>query len=84
MSNEKVKFRMKCPIECGFLFPLSTIKNKIRSFCFMHNLNVEFLQSGFIFKNVEILITGECSESDAYTYRDAIQNYLVRLERSST
>lgn len=83
MKEKTVKFRMKCPIQVGFLFPLSTIKNKIRSFCFMHNLNVEFLQSGFIFKNVEILITGECSESDAYKYRDAIQNYLLRLERIS-
>ena len=80
-SNKKVKFRMKCPIEVGFLFPLNTIKNKIRSFCFLHNLNVEFLQSGFLVRNVEILVTGECSESEAYKYRDAIQNYLLNLER---
>ena len=44
MSEEKVKFKMRCPIEVGFLFPLKLIKNKIRSFCYMHNLNVEFLE----------------------------------------
>ena len=78
--EEKVKFKMKCPIEVGFLFPLETIKNKIKSFCYMHNLNVEFLQSGFFIKNVEILISGECTLQEAYDYKIAFENYLLKLE----
>ena len=79
MSEEKVKFKMKLPIEVGFLFPLKLIKNKIKSFCYMHNLNVEFLQSGFFIRNVEILISGECTMQESYDYRNAITNYLIRL-----
>ena len=82
MANEKVKFKMRCPIEVGFLFPLKLIKNKIKSFCYMHNLNVEFLESGFFMKNVEILVSGECTNEEAYKYRNAISDYLIRLERS--
>ena len=82
MSEEKVKFKMKLPIEVGFLFPLKLIKNKIKSFCYMHNLNVEFLQSGFFIRNVEILISGECTEREAYDYKIAFEDYFRRLERS--
>ena len=80
MGDKKVKFKMKCPVEVGFLFPLKLIKNKIKSFCYMHNLNVEFLESGFFMKNVEILISGECTYEEAYKYKDAFLNYLHRLE----
>ena len=79
MSEEKAKFKMRYPIEVGCLFPLRIVKNKIKSFCFMHGLNVQFLQSGFFMRNVEILISGEGTKQEIHDYKNAILNYLHRL-----
>ena len=78
--DKKVNWKMVIPIEVGFLFPLSIIIQKVKNFCFMHDLNVEVTKTGFLVRNVTFLIKGKTTESDAYTYRDALRNYFVCLE----
>ena len=79
-DNKKVKWKMDPSIEAGFLFPVDAVIQNIKSFCFMHNLCIEVLKSGFLSKTVTFLISGHTTESDAYKYRDAIRNYLFQLE----
>ena len=81
--NPLVNFKLNISMDVGIFIPLKIIENKVKSFCYMHDLDVRVLKSGFLVKHVEFIITGEVKKSDYRSYKDAFDTYFKNLELMS-
>lgn len=75
-----VKWRVHQTLQVGCLVPLKAIENKVRSFCWKHDLKCEVLKSGWLVKDVEFLISGESTMQDAKDYAESLRKYFLELE----
>ena len=79
--KKTVKWRVHQTLQVGCLVPLKTIENKVRSFCWKHDLKCEVLKSGWFVKDVEFLISGESTMQDAKDCAEALRKWFLDLEK---
>jgi hypothetical protein len=78
--NPLVNFKLNISMDVGIFIPLKTIENKVKSFCYTHDLDVRVLKSGFLVKHVEFIITGKVKKSEYREYKEAFDTYFKNLE----
>lgn len=77
--NTRHNWKLTFTFQAGFLMAGAMI-DEIKQFCFQNDIQVQFLKTGVIVKDISVRMTGYHTDSEIHAFKVALETWGKRLE----
>lgn len=75
----KHEWKLTFTFQAGFLMAGAMI-DEIKQFCFQNDIQVQFLKTGVVVKDISVRMTGYHTDSEIHSFKVALETWGKKLE----